>query len=117
MVTARCRQTRLTGWVTHTAPGRNCTCGLYAYEELDPRLLHGAWCLAAVAAWGEVEVHPSGFRAQHACAVALAAGSGTSMDERELIGRTAERYGVDVVPVRRLAEAGRRHAQPLLAHA
>ena len=114
VVTARCRQTRLTGSVTHAAPGRNCTCGLYAYRELESRLRTGDWCIAAVAAWGEVEIHPSGFRAQHACAVALAAGSDTSIGRRELIARTAERYGVAAVSVRRLQAEGLRHAQPLL---
>jgi hypothetical protein len=112
-VTARCRQTRLTGWVTHAAPGRNCTCGLYAYNELDQRLLEGAWCVGAIAAWGEMELHPSGFRTQHACVVALAAAPGVGLADRELISRTAERYGLSTVPVRKLAEEGLLHARPV----
>jgi hypothetical protein len=115
MVTARCRQTRLTGWVTHIAPGRNCTCGLYAYTELDGRLLEGGRCIASIAAWGEMELHAAGFRAQHACAVALAAGPDTDLAERELIARTAERYSVMAVPLRKLVEEGSRHARALRA--
>jgi hypothetical protein len=114
VVTARCRQTHLMVWgVTHVAPGRNCTCGLYGYRELDRRLAKGDWCVAAIAAWGEMELHESGFRAQHACAVALAAPARAGLDERELISRTAERYGVNAVPLRKLAEEGRRYAQPV----
>ena len=112
-VTARCRQTRLTGWVTHAAPGRNCTCGLYAYNELDQRLLEGAWCVGAIAAWGDMALHPSGFRTQHACVVALAAAPGVGLVDRELIVRTGERYGLSTVPLRRLAEEGALHARPV----
>jgi glycine cleavage system H protein len=112
-VTARCHITTLTGSVTHAAPGRNCTCGLYAYTQLDPRLKDGDWCIAAIAAWGDLEVHSSGFRAQHACVVALAAAPRTGLAERELIARSAERYGVKAVPLRKLAQEGTRHARPL----
>jgi hypothetical protein len=114
VVTARCRQTSLMVWgVTHVAPESNCTCGLYAYRELDGRLTDGGWCIAAVAAWGEMELHASGFRAQHACVVALAAAPHAGLAERELIGRTAERYGVNAVPLRKLSEEGSRHARPV----
>ena len=114
VVTARCREPRWTGWgVTHVAPDPKCTCGLYAYAGLDSRLRDGGWCIAAVAAWGEMEVHKSGFRAQHACAVALAAAPGSSLAERQLIVQTAERYGVPAVPLRKLHETGSLHAQPL----
>lgn len=112
-VTARCRQTRLTGWVTHIAPGRNCTCGLYAYSELDRRLEDGPWCIAAIAAWGEMELHQSGFRTQHACAVALAAAPDVDLAGRELIVDTAEHYGVGAVPLRKLSEEGSRFARPI----
>jgi hypothetical protein len=114
VVTARCRQPHLMVWgVTHLAPAQNCSCGLYAYREIDSRLAKGEWCVGAVAAWGEIELHASGFRAQHACAVALAATPRMGLDERELIARTAERYGVEAVPLRRLAEEGLRHARPV----
>jgi hypothetical protein len=115
MVTARCHLAALPGSVTHAAPGRNCTCGLYAYTQLDPRLKDGDWCIAAIAAWGDLEVHQSGFRAQHACVVALAATPSASLTERELIARSAERYGVKAVALRKLVEEGSRHAQPLSA--
>lgn len=113
VVTAYCRRTRLTGWATHAAPGRTCTCGLYAYTQLDPRLKDGDWCIAAVAAWGSLEVHSIGFRAQHACVVAVAAAPPAGLPKRELIARCAERYGVKSVALRKLPEEALRHARPL----
>jgi hypothetical protein len=112
-VTTRCTRTRLTGWVTHVAPGRNCSCGLHAYRQLEPRLKEGDWSVAAIAAWGEMELHATGFRAQHACVVALAATPRLGLEERHLVARTAERYGVAAVPLRKLYDEGSRNAQPV----
>jgi hypothetical protein len=58
----------------HDAPGDHCPCGLYAYHALGDLIRHlGAHrVVAAVHAWGQIMVHPRGFRAQHMEVVALA---------------------------------------------
>ena len=65
------------------APAFDCTCGIYATRELrDPG---SAWrsgpryanhVIGAVALWGRVVEHESGYRAQHARPVALLDGFG-----------------------------------------
>jgi hypothetical protein len=71
------------GWSSslHQAPGHSCQCGLYAYHprresasevffeaDLD---VHSLGIAGLVEAWGAVEVHRDGFRAQYARPVAL----------------------------------------------
>jgi hypothetical protein len=58
----------------HDAPGDTCPCGLYAYHGLDHLARHQRThpVVAAVHAWGQIMVHPRGFRAQHMRIVALA---------------------------------------------
>ncbi|MEA2172318.1 MAG: hypothetical protein QOF76_5618 [Solirubrobacteraceae bacterium] len=61
----------------HAAPASGCDCGLYARHAIPPPP-HQAWApgktyvLGAVAAWGNLEVHRSGLRAEHAQILALA---------------------------------------------
>ena len=58
----------------HDAPGVGCSCGLYAYHDVE-HLTEHLPChrtVAAVHAWGELVVHPRGFRAQRMRIVALA---------------------------------------------
>ena len=58
----------------HDAPGDTCPCGLYAYHSIDDLVRHlGVHpVIAAVHAWGQVVVHPRGFRAERMRIVALA---------------------------------------------
>jgi hypothetical protein len=59
----------------HAAPHRDCECGLYAYfdvrRENNPHGFGPELVWGAVAAWGRVEVHASGFRAEYAEPVVL----------------------------------------------
>ena len=68
--------TRGTGWVAepHASPDPRCQCGIYGYFEPGPRSWYGEayWCEGVVTAWGRVEVHRDGFRAEHARVEALA---------------------------------------------
>lgn len=63
----------------HRPPGRDCTCGLYAWH---PRTLPRAMArrisslstrkvVGVIEAWGQIELHPFGFRAQFARPVAF----------------------------------------------
>lgn len=74
----------------HVAPHQDCMCGLYAFHHLHPQL-RGEPVVGAIAAWGDMEVHRDGFRAQHASVIALASnGRGARA--------AAARYGVPLVP-------------------
>lgn len=107
----------------HKPPGKRCGCGLYALhpgrgsasEVLQAENLHGlpSEVYGIVEAWGRVEVHETGFRAEFARPVALILHlqqSGT--DWGELVGKIARAYGADVLVVSRpgeVAEYCRQH--------
>ncbi len=55
----------------HAAPHPSCECGLYAYHEPSSRPPEGDTVTGAVLAWGRIEVHRSGFRAEYAEPVVL----------------------------------------------
>jgi hypothetical protein len=90
----------------HAAPDLACTCGLHAYAA-PPEQVHG-FVLGAIAAWGAVCLHPSGFRAEHAQVTALVEGLG-SIDADAI----AARYGVPVVPLELLEAEAQRHGAPV----
>lgn len=100
----------------HPAPDPRCMCGLYAL--LDPRDRRlprddATLALGAVGAWGEIDVHRSGFRAEYATVLALAVPRHASPLMRRRHERAAERYGVDLVAPDLLEAFGRRHAAPV----
>ncbi len=100
----------------HEAPDPRCMCGLYAL--LDPRDRRlprddATVALGAVGAWGEIDVHRSGFRAQYATVLALAVPPRAASHLRRRHERAAERYGVDLVAPDLLEAFGRRHAAPV----
>lgn len=109
------------GPLPHLAPHGRCHCGLYAFRSLSDHQLR--FCThqsatpivvtGAIAAWGEMEVHRTGFRAQYACVLALVANPRMSAARRVLLARAATRYGVPLVPWQDLEAEARRHAAPL----
>ncbi len=88
----------------HLAPDRHCTCGLYAGFDV-PAPEHG-FVVGAVAAWGLVQVHRDGFRAEHAQITALA-------DDPARTGARAiaARYGVALVAPGLLELEAQRHGR------
>ena len=60
--------------VRHAPPVADCMCGLYALTDPADRRLdfRADQAVGAIAAWGDLEVHRTGFRAEHACVTALA---------------------------------------------
>jgi hypothetical protein len=109
------------GPIPHDAPDANCRCGLYAFRSLGNQGLRfysheGATAspvVGAIAAWGDLQVHRTGFRAQHACVLALASHPRMAACERALAERAADRYGVPLVPWRRLERQASQHARSL----
>ncbi len=92
---ARCEQTP-----GHAAPAPGCRCGIHAFHPRPAaarRLLQSRSEVAGiVAAWGSVEVHEDGLRAQHARPHALFE---TPRSNPALIRRLAAVYGGEVVAV------------------
>jgi glycine cleavage system H protein len=101
----------------HRAPVASCMCGLYALSDPSDRRLNfsGDQAVGAIAAWGDMEVHRSGFRAEHACVVALATTGMESEARLARLRRAAERYRCALVPARGLSAEAHRHGAPLPA--
>jgi glycine cleavage system H lipoate-binding protein len=96
----------------HHPPAADCMCGLYALASARDRRLHGSegQIVGAIAAWGDIELHRTGFRAEHAAVVALA----EPLDgDSELAKRAAERYEVALVPREELQITALRFGQPV----
>jgi hypothetical protein len=55
----------------HQAPDRTHGCGLYGVFDPDSRASYGNGAFGAIAVWGDIEVHPTGFRAQYAQIIAI----------------------------------------------
>jgi len=101
--------------VRHQPPVADCMCGLYALTDPGDRRLdfRADQAVGAIAAWGDMEVHRTGFRAQHACITALALPDRADHDQRVALERAAERYGVPLVAPERLSAEALRHGAPL----
>src|SRR4051812_30981827 len=63
---AACRTTR-----EHQAPEPGCACGAYGLHQV-PAVIPAGMALGAIVAWGRLEVHAHGFRAEHVRPIALA---------------------------------------------
>jgi hypothetical protein len=67
--------TRGEGWLDepHVSPHPDCQCGIYAYHSPGLRSYYGEqwWCEGVIAAWGRIEVHADGIRAEYARVEAL----------------------------------------------
>ncbi len=103
----------------HRAPDPDCECGLYSLRypparwQDDPRYGAPPHVIGAVASWGLIQVHPTGFRAEYACVVSLAYHPGADPEKRAALERIAHRYRADLVPVAELERAASRHGTPL----
>lgn len=106
----------------HVAPATDCECGLYSWRQprriwgSDPRYRAGTRVCGAVASWGRMQVHHDGFRAEHACVVALAYPPDTESAAFATLRRVADAYRVELVPLAELEEAARHRGAPLPAN-
>lgn len=94
----------------HKAPHANCVCGLYAYHE-PPR--NPGPIIGAIAAWGDLQVHPDGFRAEYAQIVALAEPANLHGSARDGFDLAVATYRVPVVPRELLEVEALQHGSPL----
>lgn len=93
----------------HSAPERDCGCGIYAYHDLDSVLMPSVpvtrTVLGIVTVWGTVQVHADGLRAEYACLRALAFRSGWGGTLNRDTQRIAHGLGADLVEPDELEEA------------
>jgi glycine cleavage system H lipoate-binding protein len=102
----------------HQAPAAGCECGLYALHRHRDRqwmpsgvnAIHGA-----VAAWGDLEVHDTGFRAEFARVVALALPERAKSELRRRAALAAALHEVPVVTPAKLRETSVEHGLELPA--
>lgn len=100
-------------------PTPGCHCGLYAYHDPDGGPRYDTQGLpivrGAIVAWGNMQSHPDGFRAQHAEIIALAREHGDLWACDKLM-QAAGRYRVPVVPAGQLEALAREHGEPMPLH-
>lgn len=99
----------------HRAPHPGCGCGFNAFHlpAAGEKSLVGHYTLAGIAAWGEVDIYETGFRAEFARVVTIGFHSKTSAGRLEHLRRAAARYGVPLVPFSRLSAASSEFATPV----
>lgn len=109
------------------APHSDCGCGLYALHALPERRTEDVWwppfsppfsfwrVTGVVCAWGVLEVHRSGFRAQYARPVLLGVDDASPAARRVVVAAVARRYGVPLVSLEELASLAREYGDPVPA--
>jgi hypothetical protein len=104
------------GPTDHDAPDRNCECGFYAiYSLRDLVSSYGVdsdVVIGAVVAWGRMEVHASGFRAQLARIVALGVLDTLALYDEgyaDKVAAIARLYNAECVPLLQLEEVAGKH--------
>jgi hypothetical protein len=89
------------GWleIAHASPDPRCRCGIYAYHrpQLAPYVGEFEWVGGIVTAWGRIEVHHDGLRAEHARIEALALRPGWSAARAARVRRIATRLGAHTI--------------------
>lgn len=101
----------------HVAPDPDCRCGLYAWYE--PRGLAGFGVGGAelvygvVLAWGRVEAHLEGLRAEYAEPVVLAYTETQSYKHVRRVQAIGSELGLQVVELGELEAAAREYGQPV----
>lgn len=97
------------------APVGDCSCGLYAshpwardpnadFLRVDGMGLEPDEVFGVVEAWGRIEVHADGFRAEFARPIALFARTGAELEWNVPSDRLAASYNCELIPVASVAE-------------
>jgi hypothetical protein len=94
--------TRGEGWLDepHVSPHPDCQCGIYAYHSPGLRSYYGEqwWCEGVIAAWGRIEVHAEGMRAEYARVEALGFPDLGNPHVRPAVEAIGAQLGVPVLP-------------------
>ena len=104
---------------THPAPDGRCDCGLHSWRrplrhwQTDDRYASGQRVSGAVASWGHLQVHKTGFRAERACVVTLAYPEQITPDAFAILQQVSDLYRVELVPLADLEHTASDHGSPL----
>ena len=96
-------------------PDHRCTCGIYAYYNPCPRTASAVTkelVGGAVVVWGNVELHGTGLRAEHAQVVGLELPLSLGAKRRAVL-EVAEELGVPAVAHRRLRRLALEYGRPV----
>jgi hypothetical protein len=96
-------------------PAKECSCGIYGYYDPVPRTASAGTrelVGGVVVLWGQVELHVSGMRAEHALLVALELPLTGGRKRREVI-KVADSLGVPAVSHRKLKAAAKEYGRVL----
>jgi hypothetical protein len=89
------------GWLgePHDSPHPACRCGIYAYHDPGVQTYYGEWewVEGIVSAWGRIEAHRDGLRAEHARVEALARPPAHEPGRRSSVEAIAQALGCDLV--------------------
>ena len=109
--------TRGEGWLgePHESPHPDCRCGIYAYHRPGLRSYYGEqwWCEGVIAAWGRIEVHADGIRAEYARVEALGVPDLDNDRLRPAVEAIAASLGVPVVAAGELPRLAARLGSPV----
>jgi hypothetical protein len=97
------------------APQQQCRCGIYAWLSLPAMWARTAYAepatvIGAVRAWGRLEVHEDGLRAQFATPACFALPPGCSKRDQRDLSLIAQYFGVRTVSISELEKLAERSA-------
>lgn len=98
---------------THVVPDHDCSCGIHARHDLPDWNGSDDFVFGAVSAWGRVEVHADGFRAQYAQPVVLSYGPESTVRMLRRIEEYGRKHGLKVVPSDQLIEYASAYGEPV----
>ena len=103
----------------HRAPEPKCRCGLYAWHEPDQLAgfvgQRGELVYGAIVAWGRIEVHSDGLRAEYAEPVVLAYRDSQSYAHVRRVQAIGAELDLPVVELSELAQAAEGFGEPVPA--
>jgi hypothetical protein len=90
------------GWLAepHASPHPDCQCGIYAYHRPGAQAYYGEWLWTegVLSAWGRIEAHAEGLRAEHGRIEVLAEPPPNDPERRRAVSAVAGRLGIPTVP-------------------
>lgn len=100
----------------HDAPHPGCGCGFNALHRI-PQGYAGDFghAVGAIAAWGDVDLFRTGFRAEFAAVIAIGRPEDPMPGHRDRLERAARFYGVPLVPLPELPHIAAEFARPVAA--
>jgi hypothetical protein len=99
----------------HRAPGRDCSCGIHAYFRpgYETSKVDFLGVTGIITAWGEIEVHHEGIRAEFARVEALGMYGRWTRRQKGAVFAIADELDVDVLDLYDLEPAAAGYAAPV----